>query len=692
MCGLLKNKLCLGAAAALLAILAGIAGAVWEDSLPPPRLDRFLDTSPVVLARDGQMLRAFAASDGTWRLPVSAGDVDPAYINMLLAFEDRRFYKHHGVDGRALIRAALTSLLHGRIVSGGSTLTMQAARLLEPHPRGISGKLRDIVQAMRLERLYGKKTILAFYLTLAPQGGNIEGVRAGSLAWFGHEPKSLTPAESALLVAIPQSPERLRPDRADRDALLRARGKVLAATGAGENWQAGPVPLKRNDFPMLAPHLAERLHAGHPGRIVRTTIDADLERTVMRILSRHMQPLPSGLSAAILVADASSGEVLAHVGSPDYFDARKSGMVDMTAAVRSPGSALKPFIYGLAAERMLVHPDTLIRDSARDFGGYAPGNFDDGFHGSVTMRQALQNSYNIPAVMVLERLGPLAFDAALRDAGVELVFDRARKGPLLPLALGGVGSRLADMATLYTALARGGGAIALRTMPDDPMTTRPFLGAEAAHVITGILRGTARPENVAADALPLLAYKTGTSYGYRDAWAFGFTPRHVMAVWLGYPEGKPCSGCTGFGLAAPLLMDIARELPPSPADASPVAFAPTILSAPAAELPPSLRRFNSDPLDAPLSQAGDPLELVFPANGSVLAYAPGMAVPLQARGGVPPYVFLVDDVPQVPASSRSAPAWLPGGGGFATIRLIDSEGKSASAEVFLGDAESAPAQ
>jgi len=667
------------AAGALAGAVAGCALALWVSDMPPPRLDRFLNSASVVVDRQGEVLRAFPARDGAWRFVVSPDEVDSGYLGMLLSFEDKAFYQHRGVSPRALLRAALTSLWHGRIVSGGSTLTMQVARLLEPRPRGILAKLHDIVQALRLEQAYDKKTLLAFYLTLAPEGGNLEGVRAGSLAWFGHGPERLTPAESALLVAIPQSPARLRPDRAGRTRLLQARAKVLSATGSDLSWANAPLPEVRHDFPMLAPHLSEQLHGQHSAPVVHTTLDAGMQRRVMRLLDKHMAFLPSGLSAAVMVVDAASGDVRVHAGSPDYFSVARSGMMDMTRAVRSPGSVLKPFIYALAADRLLVHPDTVLRDSAHDFGGYAPRNFDDGFHGSVSMRQALQHSYNIPAVMVLERLGPLTFDAALRDAGVSLVFDRSRHPPLLPLALGGVGSRMLDMMVLYGALARGGETVSLRLQPEDPVRERPFVGREAAQVINGILRGTPRPENVPAHALPTLAYKTGTSYGYRDAWAFGHVGGHVIGVWFGYPDSRPCAECTGFGLAAPLLAEIAQALPPLPLDLP--AFVPGLLSLPVEALPALLREFGRPAL----LDAGpvDSLELVFPKSGSLLQA--GEAIPLLARGGTPPHVFLVEGVPQKPASPRSQPAWMPEGTGFFHVSVMDAAGRSVQAEVFVGD-------
>ncbi|MEI7610472.1 MAG: transglycosylase domain-containing protein, partial [Rhodospirillaceae bacterium] len=395
------------AAAALVAVVAGL------DRLLPPPLARLADLSVTVTDRSGAPLRVFASGAGTWRLPV-AGEAAPLYLRMLTAYEDRRFFDHAGVDPLAVVRAAAQNLGAGRVVSGASTLTMQVARLLEPHRRSWSAKLLEMVRALQLEERADKRTLLGYYLTLAPFGGALEGIEAGSRAWFGKSPRYLSPAEAALLVALPQAPGRLRPDRFPA-AARAARDKVLArAVASGvlseqvaAEARAEPVPTRQHSFPDAAPHLAEHLRLRHPGAVrVVSTLDGALQRQVEDLARREIPGLVEHGGLAILIADNASRAVLASVGAPDPHDDGRDGWIDMVRAVRSPGSALKPFIYGLGFEDRVVHPETLISDVSTRFGDYAPANFDRGFHGELTVREALQRSLNVPAVLILDRVGP----------------------------------------------------------------------------------------------------------------------------------------------------------------------------------------------------------------------------------------------------------------------------------------------
>ncbi len=361
----------------------------WIDATDLPSLS--VPTSTEVLARDGTLLRAFTVADGRWRM--DPGPVDPAFTTMLVAYEDKRFYRHNGVDPVAMIRAVGQAVWNGRVVSGGSTLTMQVARLLENSGTGkVTGKLRQMRVATALERRLSKDQILDLYLRIAPYGGNVEGIRAATRAWFGKDPRRLTPAQAALLVALPQSPETRRPDRFPqaataartrvldrmiREGILDADRVVAALTE--------PVPTVRRDFPALAPHLTQRLRSADPlTGTIRTTIDADLQRAIESLARRAVARSGERLSVAILVADHRSGEILASVGSPGLTDTARAGFVDMTQALRSPGSTLKPFIYGLAFDDGLAHPETLIEDRPIAFGTYAPQNFDRTFRGTVS--------------------------------------------------------------------------------------------------------------------------------------------------------------------------------------------------------------------------------------------------------------------------------------------------------------------
>ena len=671
--------------AALLLACAAIA-----DRLLPPDLARYADRTQVVADRDGDVLRAFVTEDGMWRLRTSVDDVDPLYLQMLVAYEDSRFDWHWGVDPLALARATGQWIANGRVVSGGSTITMQVARLLEPRARTLDAKLIEIARAYQLEARFSKEQILGLYLTLAPFGGNLEGVRAASLAYFGKEPRHLSPAEAALLVALPQSPTALRLDR-NPEAAQAARDRVLdrvAAAGVITLAEAarakhGDVPDLRQDLPFLAPHLAERLHALDPdSEEIVTTLDADLQRAAERVIGLSPPVADPAASAAALIVDNRTGCVVAHVGAFDYFAAERQGMVDMTRAVRSPGSALKPFIYALAFERRLIHPETIIDDRPRRFGGYAPTNFDGGFNGDVSIRVALQLSLNVPAVAVLDRLGPVRFQAALQQSGVALHLPGDAPAASLPLALGGVGITLEDMAALYVGLARGGTVSPLCvTETETPVEPHRLVRPFAAWYVADILGGAARPLGFRNEDASL-PFKTGTSYGYRDAWAVGYSSTYTIAVWVGRPDGGSCTGCIGIDVAAPLMRRLFDLLPPDAMDGLSPAPAGAVIAS-NAELPALLRRFdrNLDPMPLP------DLDIAFPPDGvrvRLAAYEDGTdPLPLRAEGGVLPLTWLVNGTP-VPAYGRlSLAEWLPDGAGFADIRVVDSHGQSAAARVFI---------
>ena len=386
---------------------------------------------------------------------------------MLVAYEDKRFYDHAGVDPLAVLRAAKQALTTGKVVSGGSTLTMQVARLLEDGPTGRwQGKLRQTRVALALERRLSKDQILTLYLNRAPYGGNLEGLRAATRAWFGKDPNRLTPAQAALMVALPQSPETRRPDR-DRAAARDARDRVLARmrdagvidadTEAAALREA--VPAARRDFPAIAPHLADRMRAEAPREPVhRLTIDAEVQKKLERLAARVTAEAGERMSIAILAADHRTGEVIASVGSAGYRDGGgRQGFVDMTTALRSPGSTLKPFVYGLAFDLGMAHPETLIEDRPTAFGTWAPQNFDGQFRGTVKLRDALRMSLNIPAVALTEAITPDRLIAYLTAAGVGTEVPGGKPG--LAIVLGGLGVTLEGLVQAYAGLAETGAAV-----------------------------------------------------------------------------------------------------------------------------------------------------------------------------------------------------------------------------------------
>jgi penicillin-binding protein 1C len=682
-----------GLIATAIVMAAALSGAIWWiASLGPAPLGQRLAFSTLVVDRDGKLLRPYLTPDGRWRLPATRDNVDPRFLELLLAYEDKRFATHHGVDPLALGRAFAQLLTHRRVVSGASTITMQVARLLEPRAeRSFVAKLRQVVRAFEIERTLSKDEVLALYLRLAPYGGNLEGVRAASLAYFGKEPRRLTLGEAALLVALPQSPEQRRPDRsmaAGRNARDRVLDRVAAASALPrdeiDRAKREAVPDGRRAMPMLAPHAADAAVAAAPElSIHRLTIDATLQRNLEELARERARSLGPDISVAILAVDHGSGEVLARVASADYFDPRRAGQVDMTAAVRSPGSTLKPFIYGLGFEDGLVHPDTLIEDRPVRFGGYAPENFDQTFQGTVTVRRALQWSLNVPAVAVLDRVGASRFAARLQQAGGSFALPD-REVPGLAIGVGGVGVTLNDLVALYAGLARLGTTVPLTERLADgneAPTPRRLLDPPAAWYVASILLGTPPPENAAGGRI---AFKTGTSYGYRDAWTLGFDGKRTIGVWVGRPDGAPVPGLVGRVAAAPILFDafartgrLPAPLPPAPKG---------VLIATAGKLPPPLQRFRPGTLAGDSAEAQ--LRIMFPPNGARLELASDGAgkpdpIPLKVTGGSGPLTVLVNGLPLPASGGRRTLFFEPDGPGFVRLTVIDGRGATDSVVVRL---------
>ena len=689
------RRIALAAAAILVVATAGLTTTgilVWrsvEASLPALPAPAEIATSTIVVDRDGKLLRPFTIGDGRWRLPVGRDEVDPKFLRMLIGYEDQRFYEHGGIDPKAVLRAAAQFVLAGgRIVSGASTLTMQVARLVDSdnNTRSALGKLRQMALAEKLEARFSKNEILDLYLLLAPYGGNIEGVRAASLAYFGKEPKRLTTAEAALLVALPQSPEARRPDR-DADAARAARDRVLArlvAEGvvnddAAQAALTERVPGARRPFPLLAPHLALQAIRAEPDvAIHRLTLDRDLQAGLEQLAADRIDGLGPKLSMAIVVADQASGAILASVGSPGLLEEARDGHVDMTRAVRSPGSTLKPLIYGLAFEAGFAHPETMIEDRPTGFGGYAPGNF-DGFHrGTVTVREALEQSLNVPAVVALNAVGPARLVARLKRAAVDAQLPD-ETAPGLAIGLGGVGLTLRDLVGLYAAIARGGTAVALRDGADGTEPTAlsgaPVLSPVASWYVADILAGVPPPLNGSPGRV---AYKTGTSYGYRDAWAIGFDGRHVVGVWVGRPDGTPVPGLSGIVTAAPILFEAFDRVGPQRA---PLRRAPpgVLAASSTAALPLPLRTFRR-PGEAVFEQKKDDPEIAYPRDGVAvdLGIALGEPAPLviKVRNGAPPFTFYVNGAPIARDPFARSRTWMPDGPGFVTLSVVDRDGKS----------------
>jgi penicillin-binding protein 1C len=682
---LTASALCAGA----IVVGAAIAWTSVTRTLAPLDLSQAARGSPVVTDRNGVLLRAFTTQDGRWRLPVTSADVDPRFFTLLKSYEDRRFDAHHGVDWRALARAALQLASRGHIVSGGSTLTMQVARLLEPREeRSMAAKLRQMARALELENRLSKREILDLYLALAPYGGNLEGVRAASLAYFGKEPRRLSLGEAALLVALPQSPEVRRPDRgagpgrAARDRVLdRAVANNVLAPAEAALAKSEPVPLARLAFPTLAPHAAEAaLLLAPEARVHKLTIDVKWQQTVEALARDSVRRVGAKISAAILVVDNATGEVRAHVGAADYFSTERGGGIDMTEALRSPGSALKPFIYALAFENGIAHPETMLDDRPSRWGVWQPENFDLAYQGAVTARRALQMSLNVPAIELLDQIGPARFLARLRNSGADIALSDD-SAPGLAVGLGGLGIKLRDLARLYAGLARGGDAppVIEEIGVTRKTASRAIAEPLAAWYVGDILRGAPPPLNAPAGRI---AYKTGTSYGYRDALAIGYDRRHTIAVWVGRPDNASVPGLVGRLVAAPILFDafarigVDSELPPKPRDA---------LVARSSTLPPPLRHLRPDAPKVVSSASTPPLRIAFPPNGARvelgLSRPDASTLALKAQGGVPPLTWIVNGAPLGAPDLRRQANWTADGAGFARVSVIDAKGATDSVTV-----------
>ena len=676
----LVRRLTLGLVAAM-----GVQTAVFAlDALFPPDLSRGERASPVALDRRGAWLRALPVEDGRWRIRADLERTDPAFVKRLIAVEDARFWIHPGVDPLAVARATASAAVTGQVTSGASTLTMQTSRLLTPRPRTVPNKLVEMVRAVQIEARLSKREILALYLTLAPYGGNLEGVRAASLSYFGHEPSALTPGEQALLIALPQSPEARRPDRRPAQAKT-ARQEVLAKmvrAGAlspleAEEAASEPIP-GRSPFPALAWHAAGELarQARADEASVVSTLDASLQARLEPLVQRAAAAQGPAASAAVLVVALDGRAVRASVGSGGLD--RPGGWIDMTRALRSPGSALKPFIYAMAFERGIAAPDTRLADAPARFADYQPENFDRVFHDEVTAREALTHSLNVPAVDTLARLGPEAFEARLANAGVTLWRPRMETRQAgLAIALGGVGLSLRDLAVLYGALADEGLAKPLAWTEADAEARRRERGvrlvpAKAAEEVMAILRETPPPAGATPAALvrgrPLMAYKTGTSYGFRDAVAAGVVGGNVIVVWTGRADGGARGGLTGRDAALPLLFQAAD-----------------LIDAPPAAPPPLAPRSAPRALDS-LTRTAEGPRMIFPPDGSVVqvdAFGPASRGLVLAASGGETLSWYVAGRPLQADPVSGQVIWRPSGPGFYDLSVVDERGRAARSKVRI---------
>ena len=533
-------------------------------------------------------MRAYLATDDRWRLPVALDKVSPWLVKATLAVEDKRFRSHRGVDIRAIARALSGNAWRGRTVSGASTITMQVAGFADRDTnrpaarRGWGGKLVQGFRALQIERTMTKDRILELYLTHAPYGGNIHGAEAASRRYFGKPAADLTLSEAALLAGIPQSPTRLRPDRRS-DAAAARRAHVLRRM-AGEGL-ISPDDLTRTlalkpaartlDSPVRAPHFCDMVRARHEHAVtLRTSLDLPTQDRLETVLAARVKALrPRGVgNAAGVVIDNATGEVRAMVGSVDYNAAADNGQVNAAAAPRSPGSTLKPFLYALAYDRGALSPATVLADVPMAFADYVPENFDRTFQGPVTADRALAYSLNVPAIDTLRRVGVTEALAMLRGLGVADTLRGKSSDYGLSLAIGTCSMKLVDLASAYATLARGGLRRPWRLLPaetsatmnvDDGPASAPLSAAACYLALRALADPALRPPEAIDPSLMGLegvAWKTGTSSGFRDAWTFACDRRHTVGVWVGNMDGRASRALVGGEAAAPVALGMVKWL------------------------------------------------------------------------------------------------------------------------------------
>ncbi len=536
-----------------------------------PRPDLYGDVSfsTAIYDRNGELLRLQLAQDERYRLFTKLDDIAPAAVNATLLYEDRHFFRHPGFNPLALARAAWTTYVSGDRVMGASTITMQLARLrFDIDTRKVSGKVLQIARAVQLERHYTKHEILEAYLNLAPYGGNVEGIATAALVYFDMPAKDVSLLQALSLAVIPQNPVRRSPATDESSEWYDARTRLLNAWLERDDMPADFVEMfdlplavrARSELPFLAPHFVN----GLPARdgVVHTTLDLALQRELESHVERFVErKRPLGIrNASAMLVDTSSMQVLASVGSAGFFDDSISGQVDGTAAKRSPGSTLKPFVYGMAIDRGLIHPASLMRDAPRRFAAYTPENYDRGFMGPISATDALVYSRNVPAIELLTHVGHTEFHAFLERGEVRDLVDPDHYG--LAMVLGGIELTMEEVLKLYAMLANGGNLRPLsRTLDRAPDPGTRMLSPEASYLVLDMLSQNPRPgqSSVLRSRAPV-AWKTGTSFAFRDAWAIGVFGDYALAVWVGNFDGSGNPALVGRRAAAPLFFSIADAL------------------------------------------------------------------------------------------------------------------------------------
>ena len=524
--------------------------------------------SKEIHAKDGTLLTAYLTSDDKWRLRTELEEVSPELTKAIIEKEDSWFYWHHGINPVSIVRALYTNLTNSETQLGASTITMQVARMLEPKKRTYFNKLAEMFRSLQLEIKYSKEEILELYLSLLPFGGNIEGVKSASYIYFNRPPSKLSLAQSIMLAVIPNDPNSLRLDRSNEEIIKNRnywinKFKQEKIFSSADLKDALDEPVERNRYaiPVTAPHFSNSVKDNFNGDILNTTLDLSIQQTAENILLRNVRRVfYKGITnGAVLVIDNRNSSVVAYCGSADFYDESSFGQVNGVTAIRSPGSTLKAALYAYAFDDGNLTPQMKFADIPTDFHGYQPENYDLKFYGNVSTEFALVNSLNIPAVKLLEHVGMNNFIVFLENCGLNQI--QKQKSKLgLSMILGGCGTNLQELTRLFSAFAREGKLCPLQFILNDEEQSGEQIFSEASsYLIANILSGTSRSD--IADLsnyskLPKFAWKTGTSYGKRDAWAIGFNPNYTIGVWMGNFNGVGSPNLSGAEAAVPLLFDL----------------------------------------------------------------------------------------------------------------------------------------
>ena len=626
-------------------LLTGIVVLAVTAWFMPPGTRTLSQEGRIIYDRHGHALALFLDKRQQWAFATRPQRVSPVMRRMLVAIEDQHFPWDPGVDPLAILRAVGQMALAGHVVSGASTITMQVTRMLHPQPRTLPVKMLEAMQAISLFEHHSKSAVLGMWLSLAPEGGNIEGVEAAAHAWFHQSPRTLGPAQAAFLVMMVRNPNQLNPlthpraALATRNQILReSRRQGVISQAALERALATPLPQRLYPMPLLSPQAVSTLPSG-----TRTTLNAPMDSAIAVIARQTLHHMAPTESVAILVVSLKTKGIRA-IYSGDWGNAQRHGFIDMTRAIRSPGSALKPFLYGLSLEAGLIRPTTDVSDFPSNFGAYEPNDYNDTYMGVVTATTALRRSLNVPAVDLIDAYGPLRFAAHLTAAGTPMMLPYGAD-PALPLALGGAGISMRRLVALYAGLANGGVVERLHLIAGQRRRQRRLLSPHAAEEVTAILN---RPFPFGGPTG--IAWKTGTSAGNRDDWAIGFNHRYAAAVWIGQPNGAALPGDTALA-AIPILAKVFSILPGRALSVHP----PT--------RPLTLQRLPMGTL----------LEIAAPAPGAQLTA--GEPVSIRVLGGSRPFHFLVDGRPIPSDPALRSVRWTPSVAGFYHLSILDANGK-----------------